>query len=120
MTSLRKYMPGITQGLIDFFAPGVAQGALVEILKHSKVTVEVINEWVQGNRSLWKQIRPEDRANLKEMAGRVSNVSWISSEWAINAVRQEMPAIASLFLGWPKARRWLDRQIEELKRELKS
>jgi hypothetical protein len=120
MTLLQKYGPGMLHGLVAQFAPGIARGALVELLKHQKVNTKIVTEWVQKDRSLWAQIGPDDRESLKKLVAKVNDVSWITSDWAINAVRKDLPAIASLFLGWKKARNWLDRQIEELKRELVS
>jgi hypothetical protein len=118
MNFLRGYGPGILRGFATQAAPSIAQGALIELLRHQGITVGIISEWVQRNRSLWKQISPEDRKHIKDLVSQVNDVNWLTSEWAIEAVRKDLPAIASLFLGWTKARNWLDRQIEELKREL--
>jgi hypothetical protein len=107
------------QGLIGQFAPGIAQGALLELLRKKKVTTKTVTQWVQENSSLWKQLDPEDQQHLRDLVSQVNDISWISPDWVIDALRKDMPGIASLFLGWMKARNWLDRQIKELKRELK-
>lgn len=108
------------RGLVNQFAPGIAQGALVELLRHQKVDVNMVIQWVQDNSSLWNLMGQEDRDHLKALVSQVSDISWITPDWAINAIRKDLPGVASLFLGWTKAKNWLDRQIEEIKRELAS
>lgn len=106
-------------GLVSQFAPGIAAGFLVELLKEHKVDVQVISLWIQENRSLWGEMGFEDQENMRALAAKVHDVSWMTADWAIEAVRRDLPAIASLFLGWPKARHWLDRQVAIIQRELK-
>lgn len=113
-------MTSMMRGLVNQFAPGIAQGALVELLHRQKVDYKMVIQWVQDNSSLWKLIGQEDRDHLKALVSQVNDISWITSDWAINAIRKDLPGVASLFLGWQKAKNWLDRQIEELKRELAS
>jgi len=120
MSFIERHGPGILNSLIGSAAPSIARGALVELLKQKGVTVEVIIQWVQEKRSLWSQIGPEDRGKLKRMISKVGDVSWLTTDWAIGAVRKDLPGVASLFMGWPKAKTWLDRQIKELQRELVS
>jgi hypothetical protein len=107
----------LLRGLASTFAPDMAAGALVELLREQKIDVKKISQWVQENHSLLDELKPEDRANLKKMAAGVGEVDWLTTEWAIEAIRGDFPAVASLFLGWPKARNWLGRQVEALKKE---
>jgi hypothetical protein len=45
----------------------------------------------------------------------VDEADWLTSEYFIDSIREEHPALASLFLGWPDARTWLDIQTENLR-----
>lgn len=111
-------MSWLLRGLTSQFAPSIAAGALVELLAEEKIDVKKISQWVQENHSLLDDLKPEDQANLKKIAEEVGEVNWLTTEWAIEAIRVDFPAVASLFLGWPKARNWLRRQVEALKREI--
>ena len=105
-------------GLIEA-APSIAAGMLVELLKKQQVDVEKASKWVQGNTIIWKLLEPKQQAMLKKLSIRVGNIDWLDINWAINALRGELPALASLFLGWKKANNWLRRQIEIIRAEVK-
>ncbi len=114
-----KKLPGIFKtGFFIQVAPELAKGALVELLKKQDVNVSKASEWVQDNASLWKMFKPEQQAMLRNMAKKVGNVDWLTAEWAIDAIREDLPAVASLFVGWPKANNWLKRQLEHIKKEI--
>jgi len=106
------------KGVVSYLAPSMAAGALVELLREQNIDVKKVSQWVEENLSLWDELKPEDQANLKKMAGEVGSLDWMNYEWAVNAIRADFPAVTSLFLGWPKARNWLGRQVEAIKREI--
>lgn len=115
-----KYGDMLMRGLVGQAAPGIAQGVLVELLKKKKLDVKLATKWVQGNYSLWDDLKPGEQENMRKLASRVGDVSWMNFDWAVDAMREELPAVASLFLGWVKAKNWLVRQIEEIKRAIAS
>lgn len=112
-----KYGDIALKGLISQAAPSIAKGFLVELLKSKKVNVNKASQWVLEDRSLWKELDPGEQEGLRRLAAKAGDLSWMDASWVINAVRRDFPLVASLFLGWTKARNWLKRQVEDLKRE---
>lgn len=116
---LLKYIPPLGKGVISHFAPDIVRGFIIKVFKERKVDVVVATKWVREDKSLWQAIGPEYRGRVKHIIkSNISSTSWFTSEWAINSLKGELPVLASLFLGWDEARLWLDRQVEEIKREL--
>lgn len=114
-----KQLSGILRkGIVAEMAPQIAQGVLIELLKAKKVDVKKATQWVQDNTELWKDLEPHHKERLKQLAQKVGKVDWMNTNWAIDAMRNEMPAVASLFLGWKKANNWLGRQVEIIKERI--
>ncbi len=101
------------RGLASQFSPQITKGLLIEYL--SKVELSDIMTYVEKNTSLWSQMTPEYQAKAKKVVKMQGGLNWLTSEWLIEAVRKDIPRLASLFLGWQKARNWLDRQVIDLK-----
>ena len=108
------------QGLIANNAPLLAKGMIVELLKVNQINVKKLVVLVTENRSLWKELPPEYYSKIQKVMGQVQNLDWLTVEWVIDAIRKDLPAEASLFLGWRKGRTWLERQIEKIKKEVAS
>lgn len=106
------------KGIIAQMLPQITQGALVELLKAKKVDVKKATQWVENNNELWKELEPEHQERLKMLAHKAGRVDFMNVDWAIDAMRKELPALASLFLGWRKANNWLGRQIEIMRSEI--
>ena len=106
------------RGLIAEFAPNIVKGALAEFFEAKNMSVAKATKWVEGNVSLWKNLEPGNQEQLKNMARNVGDISWFTAPWVVEAIREGNPALASLFMGWTKARNWLERQIEMVKQEL--
>lgn len=102
-------------GLMETEVPGILQGMFIRYL-HDISTSEAI-DWINDNRRLWDMIGTEHREQIKTYAPKIKDWSWLTTEYLINSLSGDCPALASLFLGWPKARHWLNRQIEDMKRE---
>lgn len=115
---LSEYSGFFGKGFVLEFGSEIVKGMLVELLRIKKVDVSKATKWVQDNSSLWDGLEPKFQNNLKKLAKKVGNLDWIDTDWAIGAMREEFPAVASLFLGWKKANNWLGRQLEILKREV--
>lgn len=103
------------RGLASHFAPQIAAGLMVEYLNKVKIT-EIIT-YVEKNISLWSQMTPEYQAKVCKMLSTQKNLSWLTTEWLIDAIRKDIPRLASLFLGWDKARNWLERQMDEIRQQ---
>lgn len=115
-----KGFAGLTfHGLIATNAPTLFKGILVELLRQGKVTVNDLVPLIEGNKSLWKSgLFPIDYVEkLRVAASRVGDTDWLTAAWCIEAIRQDHPALASLFISWKKAHNWLGRQIAEVKLE---
>lgn len=108
----------MAKGLVAQFAPDIAKGVLVELLRKRQVNVKRASEWVQANYNLWADLKPDERANIKKLTSKVGDISWMDFAWAVDAMKGEYPAVASLFLGWTKGKNWLTRQIEIIRKEL--
>lgn len=93
----------------------MAAGAITEMFSNWGVTVAMITEYVQSDRSLWGEMESGKRSQLGVLAQKVGNLDFITPEFLINSIRKDFPGVASLFLNSPSAREWLERQIEELK-----
>ena len=115
---LSKYGKIFSKGLVAQFAPGIAKGAVIELLFIVKMDVKTVSDWVQTNASLWEQVAPKHQRALKSLAKQIGGVEWLTGDYVIEAIKKDHPALASLFIGWVKARNWLERQAKEIKKNL--
>jgi len=120
LVNIKKAGGFLSKGLVATFAPRVLKGTLVEFFKEKNVDVDHIVEWVLENKSLWDSLGDERQRQLKHLAVKIRDVSWLTDDWVIDSLRSDFPAIASLFLGWKKSRNWLKRQIIIIQKELTS
>ncbi|GAI91651.1 unnamed protein product [marine sediment metagenome] len=118
LPDLKKYAGLFSKGLVIELAPEIAKGLLVEIFKAKRVSVKGASDWVQSNTSLWKTLELDEQALFKDLAERAGNIDWLDADWVIEAIKSDLPALASLFLGWRKANNWLKRQIEIIRKEV--
>lgn len=103
------------KGLIAEMVPGIASGIINEFFHQWNINAAKIIQDVQSNRSLWVDLKPDQRDQLKAASQRLGNLDFITPEFLINSIKEDFPAVASLFLNWPEAGEWLARQINELK-----
>jgi len=118
LPDLKKYAGLFSKGLIIEMAPEIAKGMIVEMFKARKTSVKSASNWVQSNTSLWMTLDSDEQAMLKNLAERVGNINWLDADWVIEAIKNDFPAVASLFLGWKKANNWLKRQVEIIRKEV--
>ncbi len=118
MLDIQKYGKVLGRGFAATLAPSILKGVLVELFRTKKVDVKKATLWIETNKSLLGSFDSEYKRQIKHLASTVGDVSWLTTDWAINCLRKDFPAVASLFLGWPKGETWLKRQIEEIKNEL--
>jgi len=104
-----------SKGLVAEFAPEIAKGALVEILKVRKVDVKLASAWVEENTCLWDTFEPREQESLLKLRQYVGKIDWLTVGWFIDAIKGDLPAVASLFLGWTRGANWLARQVAIIK-----
>ena len=106
-------------GLISTGIPFVFKGMINTWLEDQKIDVPTACQWVIQNKDLlvlFKEYGGTDFENALDRAGAyVRDPSWLTSEWLIDACRDEHPDIASLYLGWDESRVWLDIQTEKFR-----
>jgi hypothetical protein len=117
--NIKKLGNLLEKGVLSEFAPGILRGTLVELFRSKNVDVAKATEWVEGNYSLWGRLEPKHRAQIKRFADKMGDTSWVTVDWAIKALRHDCPSLASLFLGWRKAHNWLERQLEEIRNQVR-
>ena len=117
MPGLKKYGGILGRGVTATFAPSILKGALAELFRIRRVDTKKVTEWVLANNSLWDSLEPERKRQFKHLASKLGDVDFITTEWAIDSLRSDFPGVASLFLGWPKAHNWLERQLDEIKKQ---
>jgi len=113
---LKRYGDILLGGLLADVSPELFKGILTELLK--KTTVAEASEWVTKDYVLLEKVPPETLARLKSFSPRFGNTSWLTAEWVIEALRDDVPALASLFMGWKKGYNWLVRQVNIIQREI--
>lgn len=118
MLNVKKYGGIVSKGVIATFAPSILKGALVGLFKARNVDVKKATQWVLADKSLWDSLEPERKRQFKQIASKLGNLNFITTDWAIDALREDYPAVASLFLGWTKGRNWMARQMEIIKAEI--
>ena len=106
-------------GLVSAGIPFVFKGMINTWLTEQEIDVPKACQWVIQNKNmlvLFKEYGGNDFENALDRAGTyVKDPSWLTSEWLIDACRDEHGDIASLFLGWDQGRVWLDIQTEKLR-----
>lgn len=116
--TLKQYAGLFSKGLVIELAPEIAKGILVEIFRARRVSVKKIVSYVQEKKPLLDDISQEELEILRKMAEQVPNLDWLDSQWIVNAIKADFPAVASLFLGWKRASNWLDKQVKLLKKRI--
>ena len=112
-----EYAKILGRGLMSQMAPSVLKGALVELLR--PVTIDQAVQWVNDDTSLWDTLGSERQEGFKMIAQKAGGLDWMTAEGVIGAIREDCPALASLFLGWRKGHNWLVRQVGAIQREVK-
>lgn len=107
----------LTKGAFSYYAPEIARGGLIQILKNKGVDRLVVEDWVNKNVCLWDILGEDYQTKLKLMAQKVGRTDWLTADWVIDALRKDMPVVASLLhpQGWEKANNWLKRQVGIIK-----
>lgn len=115
---LKQFSSFFGKGFVAEMGPEIAKGAIVELFRTKRLDLKEVTRYVENNISLWDNLDSEYQGQLKRLAQKLGNLDFITTEWAIDSLRSDFPALASLFLGWRKAHNWLERQLDELKRQV--
>ena len=107
------------KGMLILSAPNIFKGVLVALIRERNFDdIGKMSELVNTNANFWGMLGSDYQEALKIMTEEVGNIDWLTTDWAILALKDDYPALASLFLGWKKANNWLARQIEIIKKEI--
>ena len=115
---LRQLADMIGKGLIQQAVPGIAQGMINKFFHEWKIDAARITQDVESGRSLWADLKPEQRKQLKVASQRIGSLDFITPALVVDAIKEDFSGIASMFLNWPEAGEWLARQVDELKRNM--
>ena len=110
-------------GLGRVAAPYVLRGVFSGYLQ--KVSIKEAVAWAQNGENLWDHISPEYQTKLHNLGasniGRgLGPLTWLTSEWLIENLKEDTPALCSLFAGWPEGKTWLEVQIKDLRSKIES
>ncbi|MGQ9545928.1 MAG: hypothetical protein ACUVTR_02015 [Dehalococcoidia bacterium] len=112
---IKQYGSLFGTGLMKEAAPAIANGFINELFHRWHIDVAMITQYVQNNQSVWDKLAPDTRNQLGILVKKVGNLDFITPAFLITAIKKDFPAVASLFLNWPEAAEWLDKQINDLK-----
>lgn len=93
----------------------VVIGILVGYLKKAKA--ERLTEYINENKRLLDTFSKRELKMFRRMA-KTMNIDAITSEEILNTLREEAPALSTIFDFHPKGRAWLDSQIPDIKKTL--
>jgi len=116
--AITRYAGILGKGFVAEMAPKVAKGALVDLLKKKGIGVREAAKWVEENVCLWDTLEPKHQNALRVLKRQIGSVDWLTADWLIGAIKADLPALASLFLGWRKGKNWLVRQIKVIKERI--
>ena len=106
------------KGLLLNNMPIIARGVLVELLKKGNISFRDVVRAVSANERVWDRVPPANHPMIKNVYAKVGDIRWFTSDWVIDAIRNDFPSIASLFLSDQASRAWLDAQVSDILAEL--
>ncbi len=104
------------EAIINELAPDAVRTALEEFLGN-KTKEEAYSFFIQHRDDDWYELLPE---KAKRAIRRLvpTDISWFDSKWAVEALAEKNPRVASLILGSPDLQGILADKIERLKRRI--
>lgn len=115
---LKKLGGIIGRGFIPELAPSIIKGLIIEFFKQKKVDIKELSSWIEKDVSLWGKVGPQHRQQIMKFASKLGDIRWLTADWLVEGMRKDLPNLCSLFLGWPEAYSWLERQVKEIKGQL--
>lgn len=116
--TIKRYGGMLGKGLLSQMAPQIVKGVLIEVLAAKKLNVKKASTWVEGNVCLWDTLEESERRSFLKLREAVTELDWLTADWVIEAIKGDFPAVASLFLGWKRAKNWLVRQVDIMKKNI--
>ena len=113
---LSKIGKVVGTGVMAVAGEQIMSGALSEWIK--KVPFSAAKDWVLQDKRIWDQLPPEWQIKLRKWGPNLGRCDWLTAEWLIVQGRSANPAVCSLFLNWPAASKWLQKNIEDLKAQI--
>lgn len=104
------------EAIINEFAPEVIKSALNESLG-SKTKEEAYSFLIQHRDDDWYELLPEKaKRGIRKLVP--TDISWFDLKWAIEALAEVNPRVASLILGSPDLQGILADKIERMKKRI--
>lgn len=100
--------------------PGILKGLLIDLFAKQSLDSKKLVEWVNNDISLWNMMDPKWQGTVWGLKDKLGDTKWFTPQWLIDAVGKDYPGVASLFMGWDPASKWLARQVNEIKKEIYS
>jgi hypothetical protein len=103
----------LLEAIVNEFAPEVFKNALNQLLAN-KTKEEVYAFLTEHETEDWYDLIPE-KGKWAIRRLKPTDLSWCNLEWAVEAVRETNPAVASLILSSPRLQSILTDKLEKLK-----
>jgi hypothetical protein len=110
-----KLMKVFGSGLVSVMGPQLLEGMFLEWIKTVKTSMAI--DWIAENKNLWNQLDVGWQANAKKWGSQL-DLSFVTAEWFIDAATPVNPGLASLFMNWPEAKEWLERNLKDLREKI--
>ena len=107
----------LLNGILVNYAPRMLKGAMKQYL--GSIKFDDMVAWVTNNRSLWKELPDNYKKTFIDYGPKLGQMEWFTCEWVIESAKESAPVLASLFLGWAEGKKWLEAQIEDIKKHIK-
>jgi hypothetical protein len=108
---------GLFSGVVIQFAPMVLKSMMGKYL--GSIPFKEMVVWVNEDRNLWRSLPEKYQTMLKQNGPKLGGMEWLTYEWVIDAGRESAPSLCSLFVGWPEGRAWLEKQVQDIKINIK-
>jgi len=106
----------LAQGSLIQYAPGIAQGALSEFIPNVKVRDFAL--LVSSNQNLWDLIPDNNRKSIMELGPKLGPLDWLDLKWLMENGKPYNTAIYSALQDWPEGQKWIETQIEDIKKHI--
>lgn len=110
-------MIDIVMGAVINYFPKILKGMFQESLRN--ITVKEAVEWVNDCKDMWEELPDNFKKTLREIGPKLGELDWLTVNWFIAAGEKSNPAMASLFIGWPEGRDYLEKQLDNIKKQIK-
>lgn len=115
--NITRYTGPVGKAVLSMAGPGILKGILLEYFTKEKMDVKTISAYVVSDTDLWSKLPDQYSQRLRNLIAGI-DLRWLTPEWLVTAITEDYPAIASLFLGWPEAKEWLDKQVSTIRSAL--